>query len=226
MKFAIISFPGTSCDHDVYFAIKDELGEEAEIVGLDAKLDGYDGIILPGGVSYGNYVRPGAIAALTPIMDEVKKAAEEGKPILGINNGFQILLEAGLLEGAMRRNKGLTFICKPVQLTVENNQTMFTSEYGEKEEITIPVAHGDGNYYCDEKTLAKLKENNQIVFAYKDQLDGSVENIAGIINEKGNVLGMMPLPERAVSELLGSTDGLKLFQSIVKQWRETHVTQL
>jgi phosphoribosylformylglycinamidine synthase len=209
----------------MYHAVKDELGEEAEFVWHDADdLSGYDGILLPGGFSYGDYLRSGAIARFSKVMEKVMEAAEEGKPILGVCNGFQILLESGLLPGAMRKNDQLKFICKTVELIVENNQTMFTNAYQKGETILIPIAHGEGNYYCDEKTLETLKQNDQIVFTYKDNPNGSVADIAGIINEKGNVLGMMPHPERAVSKLLGSSDGLKLFQSIVKQWRESYVT--
>ncbi|MBA2876836.1 phosphoribosylformylglycinamidine synthase subunit PurQ [Thermaerobacillus caldiproteolyticus] len=225
MKFAVIVFPGSNCDVDMYHAIKDELGEEVEYVWHDADgLDEFDGILLPGGFSYGDYLRSGAIARFSSVMKAIQKAAEEGKPILGVCNGFQILLEAGLLPGAMRRNNSLKFICRPVSLRVENNETMFTSVYKQGEIITIPIAHGEGNYYCDEATLHQLIENRQIVFRYHgDNPNGSLDNIAGIINEKGNVLGMMPHPERAVDQLLGSADGLKMFQSIVKYWRETHV---
>jgi phosphoribosylformylglycinamidine synthase subunit PurQ / glutaminase len=225
VKFAVIVFPGSNCDVDMYHAIKDELGEEVEYVWHDAEnLDEFDGILLPGGFSYGDYLRSGAIARFSNVMKAIMKAAEEGKPILGVCNGFQILLEAGLLPGAMRRNNSLKFICRPVELRVENNETMFTSAYEKDEVITIPIAHGEGNYYCDEETLKKLIENRQIVFRYHNENpNGSLEDIAGIINEKGNVLGMMPHPERAVDELLGSADGLKLFQSIVKYWREVHV---
>ena len=209
----------------MYHAIKDELGEEAEYVRhTEGSLDEYDGILLPGGFSYGDYLRSGAIARFSNIMGEVIKAAEAGKPILGVCNGFQILLEAGLLPGAMRRNRDLAFICRPVRLKVENAETMFTNAYGEGESILIPIAHGEGNYYCDTETLAALKANGRIVFTYKDENpNGSLESIAGIINEKGNVLGMMPHPERAVDPLLGSADGLKMFQSIVRNWRESHV---
>lgn len=225
MKFAVIVFPGSNCDADMYHAVKDELGEEAEFVWHDADdLSGYDGILLPGGFSYGDYLRSGAIARFTKVMEKVVEAAEEGKPILGVCNGFQILLESGLLPGAMRKNDQLKFICKTVELTVENNETMFTNGYELGETIRIPIAHGEGNYYCDDKTLETLKRNKQIVFTYQNNPNGSVADIAGIINEKGNVLGMMPHPERAVSELLGSSDGLKLFQSIVKQWRESYAT--
>lgn len=226
MKFAVIVFPGSNCDVDMYHAIKDELGEEVEYVWHDTEnLDQYDGILLPGGFSYGDYLRTGAIARFSKVMQEVVKAANAGKPVLGVCNGFQILLESGLLPGAMRRNESLKFICRPTQLKVVNNETMFSSAYGDGERIQIPIAHGEGNYYCDEETLEKLKANNQIVFTYENNPNGSLENIAGIINEQGNVLGMMPHPERAVDELLGGADGLKLFQSIVKQWREANVVK-
>jgi len=210
----------------MYHAIKDELGEDVEYVWHDAtSLDGFDAILLPGGFSYGDYLRTGAIARFSNVMQEVVKAAEAGKPILGVCNGFQILLEAGLLPGAMRRNESLKFICKNVELRVENNETMFSGSYKQGETIQIPVAHGEGNYYCDEETLARLKVNKQIVFTYTNNPNGSLEDIAGIMNEQGNVLGMMPHPERAVDELLGGADGVKLFQSIVKQWRDSHVVK-
>jgi phosphoribosylformylglycinamidine synthase len=226
MKFAVLVFPGSNCDLDMYHAIKDELGEEAEYVWHDTKdLSGYDGILLPGGFSYGDYLRCGAIAQFSNVMSEVKKAANAGKPVLGICNGFQILTEAGLLPGALLRNKNLKFMCRTSELTVVNNNTMFTNGYAKNQVIKVPIAHGEGNYTCDEETLASLKANNQIVFTYtQDNPNGSVENIAGIINERGNVLGMMPHPERAVHELIGGTDGLALFKSIVKQWRESHVS--
>ncbi|WP_341357271.1 phosphoribosylformylglycinamidine synthase subunit PurQ [Rossellomorea sp. y25] len=225
MKFAVIVFPGSNCDIDMYHAIKDEIGEEVEYVWHDAdNLENYDAILLPGGFSYGDYLRSGAIARFSNVMKEVVKAAEQGKPVLGVCNGFQILLETGLLPGAMRRNDSLKFICKTFPLTVENNETMFTNGYEKNEVIQIPIAHGEGNYFCDEDTMNTLKENNQIVFTYSDENpNGSVENIAGITNEAGNVLGMMPHPERAMDTLLGSEDGKKLFQSIVKHWREKHV---
>ncbi|MCC3358842.1 phosphoribosylformylglycinamidine synthase subunit PurQ [Bacillus sp. REN16] len=225
MKFAVIVFPGSNCDVDMYHAIKDALGEEVEYVGHhETNLDEFDGILLPGGFSYGDYLRTGALARFSNVMDEVIKAAEAGKPILGVCNGFQILLEAGLLPGAMRRNENLKFMCRPVELRVENNASMFTSEYEEGEVITVPIAHGEGNYYCDEQTLAGLRTNNQIAFTYHGtNPNGSIADIAGITNERGNVLGMMPHPERAVEDLLGSADGIKLFQSIVKNWRLANV---
>lgn len=225
MKFAVIVFPGSNCDLDMYHAIKDELGEEVEYVWHDSNdLSKYDGILVPGGFSYGDYLRCGAIAQTSAIMDEVRKAAEAGKPVLGICNGFQILTEAGLLPGVLLRNKNLKFMCHTVGLKVENADTIFTNQYTEGQEIRVPIAHGEGNYYCDDETYEKMKANNQIVFTYEGDFNGSRNNIAGIINERGNVLGMMPHPERAVSDLIGGIDGLNLFKSIVKQWRESHVT--
>ncbi|KEK21973.1 phosphoribosylformylglycinamidine synthase subunit PurQ [Bacillus gaemokensis] len=224
MKFAVIVFPGSNCDVDMFHAIKDELGEEVDYVWHDAEnLDEYDAILLPGGFSYGDYLRCGAISRFANAMKAVQKAAEQGKPILGVCNGFQILVESGLLPGALMRNKNLKFMCRTVQLRVENNETMFTSQYEKGAVINIPIAHGEGNYYCDEVTLKELEEKNQIAFRYVENPNGSVSDIAGIVNEKGNVLGMMPHPERAVSELLGGAEGLKVFQSILKHWRETYV---
>ncbi|WP_215112613.1 MULTISPECIES: phosphoribosylformylglycinamidine synthase subunit PurQ [unclassified Exiguobacterium] len=224
MKFAVIVFPGSNCDLDMYHAVKDVLGEEAEYVfHTETSLEGFDGVLLPGGFSYGDYLRCGSIAQFSPIMAEVKRFAEEGRPVLGVCNGFQVLVEAGLLPGVLMRNRDLKFMCKTVDLVVENNETMFTSEYAAQETIRVPIAHGEGNYYCDDATLAALKANGQIVFTYKENPNGSVENIAGITNEAGNVLGMMPHPERAVEALLGGEDGKRLFTSIVK-WGARHVT--
>lgn len=225
MKFAVLVFPGSNCDIDMYHAIKDELGEEVEYVWhSETDLSAYDGILVPGGFSYGDYLRCGAMANQSNIMAEVKKAADAGKPVLGVCNGFQILTEAGLLPGALLRNKNLKFMCRTVQLKVENNNTLFTNQYDQGQIIDIPIAHGEGNYYCDEETLQKLKDNRQIVFTYSgENPNGSLEEIAGIVNERGNVLGMMPHPERAVDALVGGADGLAVFKSIVKQWRENHV---
>lgn len=225
MKFAVLVFPGSNCDIDMYHAIKDELGEEVEYVWHTATdLSGFDGVLVPGGFSYGDYLRCGAMANQSNIMTEVKKAADAGKPVLGVCNGFQILTEAGLLPGALLRNKNLKFMGRTVQLKVNNNNTLFTNQYEPGQIINIPIAHGEGNYYCDEETLQKLKNNNQIVFTYSgENPNGSLEDIAGIINERGNVLGMMPHPERAVDALVGGADGLAVFKSIVKQWRENHV---
>lgn len=225
MKTAVIVFPGSNCDSDMYYAIRDGLGQEVDYVWhQESSLDGYDAIMIPGGFSYGDYLRSGAIARFSTIMPAVIEAAEVGKPILGVCNGFQILLEAGLLPGAMLRNKELKFICRHVDLQVMNNSTLFSSLYDQGETISIPIAHGEGNYYCDEATLASLEADNRIIFKYKNNPNGSAADIAGIINEKGNVLGMMPHPERATEALTGSVHGLRLFQSILKHWRESHAT--
>ena len=218
MKFAVIVFPGSNCDADMLWAIRDIMGVEAEYVRYDeTSLQGYDGVLLPGGFSYGDYLRCGAIARFSAIMNEVVRFAEEGKPVFGTCNGFQILTEAGLLPGVLRKNYSLRFICKTVPLKV-NNQTAFTSEYETDEIIQLPVAHGEGNYFCDEQTLQELKANNQIVFTYAENINGSVANIAGITNKAGNVLGMMPHPERAMEALLGSEDGKRFFASMLKNF--------
>lgn len=225
MKFAVIQFPGSNCDLDMLHAIRDQLGEEAEYVWhAEKSLAGYDACLLPGGFSYGDYLRTGAIAKFANIMPEVLRFAAEGKPVLGVCNGFQILTETGLLPGALIRNQHLHFVCKTVALEVQNNQTLFTNQYADGALIRVPVAHGEGNYYCDDETLADLKQNNQIVFRYAaENPNGSRADIAGIINKRGNVLGMMPHPERAVEEIVGGSDGLKLFQSIVKAWKEDFI---
>lgn len=223
MKFAVIVFPGSNCDADMLWAVREIMGVDAEFVRHDeSSLEGFDGVLLPGGFSYGDYLRCGAIARFSTIMEEVVRFAEEGKPVFGTCNGFQILTEAGLLPGVLRRNESLHFICKTVPLKV-NPKTAFTSEYEADEIISLPVAHGEGNYFCDEETLEDLKENNQIVFTYNDNINGSVENIAGITNKAGNVLGMMPHPERAVEDLLGSEDGKRFFASILKNFGKVTV---
>ncbi|OWR26683.1 phosphoribosylformylglycinamidine synthase I [Saccharibacillus sp. O23] len=223
MKFAVLVFPGSNCDIDCYKAVENVLGEPVDYVWHTATdLSAYDCIIVPGGFSYGDYLRCGAISRFAPVMNEVAKAAEEGKFVLGICNGFQILTEAGLLPGALRRNMSMKFACRDTVLKVENNATPFTRDYEAGEEIVIPIAHGEGNYYCDEETLEELRANNQIAFRYKSNPNGSVDDIAGITNKAGNVLGMMPHPERAVNEILGTVDGQKMFTSIIKAWREQH----
>lgn len=223
MKFAVLVFPGSNCDVDCYKAVQETIGQPVEYVWhTETDLSAYDCIIVPGGFSYGDYLRSGAIARFAPVMGALAEAAEQGKYVLGICNGFQILLEAGLLPGAMLRNQSLKFVCKPSKLRVENNRTPFTIEYEQGELVNIPIAHGEGNYYCDEKTLAELKANNQIVFTYETNPNGSVSDIAGICNKQGNVLGMMPHPERAVHPLLGSEDGRRMFTSILSTWREKH----
>lgn len=227
MKFAVIQFPGASCDLDLYHAVTDVLGEQAEYVHhQETDLSAYDAILLPGGASYGDAVRAGALARTAPVMEGIIGAAKDGKPVLGVGNGFQVLTEAGLLPGAFLKNRDQKFVCRTVKVQVVNNRTPFTSEYTEGEELNIPIAHGEGNFYCDEETYGKLKENKQIVFVYSDgNPNGSVGDIAGLISEKGNVLGMMPHPERAAESILGSEDGLNVFKSIVKEWRESHANQ-
>ncbi|WP_163653749.1 phosphoribosylformylglycinamidine synthase subunit PurQ [Listeria sp. PSOL-1] len=222
MKFAVIQFPGSNCDLDMLRAVSHVLDTEAELVWHhEDSLAGFDAVLLPGGFSYGDYLRTGAIAKFANIMPEVMRFAEEGKPVLGVCNGFQILTECGLLPGALMRNDQLRFICKTITLEVVNQKTMFTSLYHEDEKIKIPIAHGEGHYFCDEKTRLRLQKNKQIVFRYTENPNGSVNHIAGITNERGNVLGMMPHPERAVEKVIGGTDGLKLFKSIVKNWKES-----
>ncbi|MBP2000885.1 phosphoribosylformylglycinamidine synthase [Paenibacillus shirakamiensis] len=222
MRFAVLVFPGSNCDIDCYKAVE-EMGEQVDYVWHTATdLSAYDCILVPGGFSYGDYLRCGAISRFAPVMAEVAKAAEQGKYILGICNGFQILTEAGLLPGTLLRNVSLKFLCHDTVLRVENNENPFTKEYALGEEIVIPIAHGEGNYYCDEATLASLKANNQIVFSYGSNPNGSLSDIAGISNEQGNVVGMMPHPERAVNSLMGSTDGKKMFTSILNTWRDRH----
>ncbi|RKQ34611.1 phosphoribosylformylglycinamidine synthase subunit PurQ [Oceanobacillus halophilus] len=225
MKFAVIVFPGSNCDRDMYHAVKEVMGEEAELVWYEnSNLENYDAILLPGGFSYGDYLRGGAVAATSDVMKQVREHAQKGKPVLGVCNGFQVLTESGLLPGALMRNKNLSFMCHQEYLVVENNETLFTTDYEKEELVRFPIAHGEGNYFCDEETLKKLKENNQIVFTYENNPNGSVADIAGIINKEGNVLGMMPHPERAVEAIMGSYDGVKLFKAMIKNWRQTYVT--
>ena len=221
-KFGVVVFPGSNGDQDLLLAIQDVIGEEAEYVSHRATdLSEYDVILLPGGFSYGDYLRCGAIAKSNPVMEAVKQFASEGKPVFGTCNGFQILTETGLLPGVLLNNTSLKFICAMQPLKVKNKQTMFTNEYEQDEIITLPIAHGEGNYYCDNATLKELKENNQIIFTYeKTNPNGSVEDIAGITNKEGNIIGLMPHPERAMEDLLGSSDGKKLFQSIVNHLRK------
>ena len=217
MKFAVIQFPGSNCDIDLYEALHTVCGADVEYVpSKESSLDGFDAVMLPGGFSYGDYLRAGAIARFTNIMPAIVKMANEGKPVFGTCIGFQILTEAGLLPGALKRNDSLKFVCKTVELEVVNNDTIFTSEYQRGEKINLPIAHADGSFYADEATLKELEDNHQVVFRYsKENPNGSLHDIAGITNKRGNVLGMMPHPERAVEALLGNTDGLRLFKSIL-----------
>lgn len=224
MNFAVLVFPGSNCDIDCFKAVEDTIDQPVEYVWqTETDLSQYDCIIIPGGFSYGDYLRSGAIARFAPVMNALMEAAEKGKYIIGICNGFQILLESGLLPGAMRRNATLKFRCNQASLRVENNVTPFTSDYKQGEIVQIPIAHGEGNYFCDEATLKQLKENKQIVFRYDgENPNGSVDDIAGICNVQGNIVGMMPHPERAVHQLLGSEDGKRMFTSVLRTWREQH----
>ncbi len=221
MKIAVVVFPGSNCDVDLYEALHSVCHADVEYVSHQQKsLAGFDAVMLPGGFSYGDYLRAGAIARFTNIMPAIIKMANEGKPVFGTCNGFQILTEAGLLPGGLKRNDNQRFVCKTVPLEVVNSQTLFTSNYQDHERIALPIAHADGSYYADEKTLDELEANNQVVFRYAtENPNGSLHNIAGITNKQGNVLGMMPHPERAVETILGSTDGLRLFESLLENGR-------
>ena len=225
MNFGVVVFPGSNCDHDCVHVLRDVLGQTVhEIWHKDTALDGLDAVILPGGFSYGDYLRTGAIARFSPVMGAVKQFADEGGMVLGICNGFQILLEAGLLPGAMIRNQTLTFICKDVHVRVENAGTPFTGRCESGQVLKLPIAHADGNYYTDPVTLAALQANAQIVFRYctpdgkitpEANPNGSLDNIAGIQNAEGNVLGLMPHPERCAEEVLGNDDGRLIFLSML-----------
>jgi len=232
MKFGVVVFPGSNCDADCFWAVKDIIGEKAEFVWHESKdIMKYDAIIIPGGFSYGDYLRAGAIARFSKVMENINKFAEnKNKIVIGICNGFQILLEAGLLPGAMLMNKNLKFICRYVNIAADNVKTPFTNRLIKGQVLRIPIAHNEGNYFCDDKTLNSLVKNDRIVFRYCDEKgninenanpNGAVYNIAGIINSKGNVLGMMPHPERAMIDELGSKDGRLIFESIVDFIRKT-----
>ena len=216
MSAAVIVFPGSNCDRDCKVAVERSTGERVEMVWhQDTELpQGLDLIVLPGGFSYGDYLRCGAMAAQAPIMQAVKKAADDGVAVLGICNGFQVLCEAGMLPGALLKNAGLKYVCKPISLTVANGQTRFTSGYQGQREVVMTQGNGDGNYFADAETLARLEGEGQVVFRYVDNPNGSVGDIAGLQNARGNVLGMMPHPDRAFEAELGSADGATLFQSI------------
>ena len=225
MKFGVVSFPGSNCDYDAVMAVVEALHEDAVMLWhKEHDLQGADVIILPGGFSYGDYLRAGAIARFSPIMREVVAHAERGAPVLAICNGFQVACEAHMLPGALLRNDTLKFASEPVRLRVENADTMFTSGYAKGDILTMPIAHGEGRFTADDDTIARLEGEGQVVFRYVDARgeptaeanpNGSMANIAGIVNARGNVLGMMPHPERACDALLGSTDGLPLFQSML-----------
>ena len=224
MKFGVVVFPGSNCDHDTYHVISKVIGQPVDFIWhKEEQIDHFDAIILPGGFSYGDYLRTGAIARFSPVMRSITGFARDGGLILGICNGFQILCEAGLLPGALMRNQNLRFICRHVNIRVECTDTPFTSSCEQGQVLSTPIAHGDGNYFCDSETLAELKREDRIIFRYCDESgtvtreanpNGSLDNIAGICNKERNVLGMMPHPERASESVLGSNDGRLIFSSL------------
>ncbi len=225
--FGVLVFPGSNCDHDAYHAIAHIMKAETQFIWhKETDLSGVDFLVVPGGFSYGDYLRSGAIARFSPIMQEVKQFALQGKPVLGICNGFQILLEAGLLPGAMLHNEQLRYVCKQVHLRCETSDTLFTGNLNKEQVLQVPVAHGEGNYFTDPDSLKALQDNDQIVFRYCNRegeteeanFNGSVDNIAGICNKQRNVLGMMPHPERAMEQQLGSDDGKLIFESILNEF--------
>ncbi len=242
MRFGIVVFPGSNCDRDCQYAVEKLIADphtnfagntnSSQVVMIwhkEEKLPDVDVLVLPGGFSYGDYLRTGAIARISPVMKAVIPFAKEGGFVLGICNGFQILTEAGLLPGVLLRNRSLKFICKSIAVRVENNSTKFTSLYGDGEVLSFPIAHAEGNYYIEKHALARLKDNGQVVFRYCNQEgsisneanpNGSIENIAGVCNEEGNVLGMMPHPERVSDPRLGCVDGIRLFQALIQTPRE------
>lgn len=225
MRFGVVQFPGSNCDQDAYYAVRDVLRQPVEYVWhQDTDLSGFDCVILPGGFSYGDYLRTGAVARFSPVMSAVQDFASDGGIVIGICNGFQILCEAGMLPGALIPNAGLRFICRYVNLRVENQATRFTRLCSNGQVLRIPIAHHGGNYYCDPGTLADLERNSRVLLRYCDgdggvtdaaNPNGSINNIAGVVNERGNVAGMMPHPERAVEELLGSEDGAFILRSML-----------
>ena len=224
MKFGVIVFPGSNCDHDAYHVISKHVGQPVDFIWhRDTDLSSYDAVILPGGFSYGDYLRAGALARFSPVMNSVKKFAESRRFVLGICNGFQILCEAGLLPGALIRNRDLHFICEHIYVRVETSDSPFTNELKRGTVLRIPIAHAEGNYICDDQTLAELQQEDRIVFRYCESdgtltdaanPNGSRDNIAGICNRQRNVLGLMPHPERACEDLLGSSDGSEIFRSL------------
>lgn len=218
MKPAVIVFPGSNCDRDVAVALEDVTGVKPAMVwhGDSDLPQGTDFIALPGGFSYGDYLRCGAIAARSPVLRAVVEAAGRGVPVIGICNGFQILTETGLLPGALMRNAGLDFVCRNVALTVDNSQSIFTNRYDSGETITVPVAHHDGNYFADAETLDRLEGEGRVAFRYAEDVNGSARSIAGLLNQAGNVLGMMPHPERRIEAAHGGTDGRRLFEGLLE----------
>jgi phosphoribosylformylglycinamidine synthase subunit PurQ / glutaminase len=223
MHFGVVVFPGSNCDHDAWYALSHSLGHSAEFIWHDsASLGPVDAVILPGGFSYGDYLRCGAIAKFSPVMAAVKSFAAEGGLVLGICNGFQVLVESGLLPGALLRNRELKFVCRPVTVRVETANTPFTSAAQRGQTLTLPVAHGEGCYYADAPLLAALKAEDRVVLRYVDNPNGSLDDIAGICNERRNVMGLMPHPERAADALLGSADGRVILESVVYSLSAAH----
>lgn len=217
MRFGVIVFPGSNCDHDALYAVRNDIGQQAEFIWHDStSLGDVDAVILPGGFAYGDYLRCGAIAKFSPVMQAVKKFAASGGLVLGVCNGFQILVESGLLPGALLRNSGLRFICRDVHLRVETTHSPFTGVCEKGEILRVPIAHGEGCYYADDRTLDQLEAEDRIAFRYLDNPNGSLRDIAGILSRERNVLGMMPHPERAAEPLMGSSDGLAVFQSMLR----------
>jgi len=216
-KVGVVVFPGSNCDHDAYHVFKEIIKADTKFLWhKEGSIGDRNIVILPGGFSYGDYLRCGAISRFSNIMKDVVRFANNGGIVIGICNGFQILCESGLLPGTLLRNNNLKFVCKTVSLKVENNKSIFTSNYGIKEDIEIPIAHGEGNYFCDEDTLTELISNNRILFRYNENPNGSIYDIAGIQNEKRNILGMMPHPERVSDSTLGNTDGLRLLKGVAE----------
>jgi phosphoribosylformylglycinamidine synthase subunit PurQ / glutaminase len=216
MKFGVIVFPGSNCDHDAFYAVGTNLGQPVEFIWHDSStLGAVDAVILPGGFAYGDYLRCGAIAKFSPVMKAVRRFAKDGGLVLGVCNGFQILVEAGLLPGALIRNRGLKFICREVRLRVETTDSPFTSAGRKGQTLRMPIAHGEGCYFADERTLDELEAEDRIAFRYDGNPNGSLRDIAGILSRERNVMGMMPHPERATEPLMGSSDGLTVFQSML-----------
>jgi phosphoribosylformylglycinamidine synthase I len=216
VKFGVVVFPGSNCDHDAWYAVSRNLGHEADYIWHDStQLGGVDAVILPGGFSYGDYLRCGAIAKFSPVMSAVKKFAAEGGLVLGVCNGFQILVESGLLPGALLRNTSLKFVCREVGLTIETTNSPFTNSGHKGQVLRVPIAHGEGCYFADDRTLDQLEAEDRVLFRYTECPNGSVRNIAGVLNEGRNVAGLMPHPERACDPLMGSTDGRVVLESMV-----------
>jgi len=216
MKFGVVIFPGSNCDHDCYYAIKTVTGKPVEFIWhQDTSVKGFDAVILPGGFAYGDYLRTGALAKFSPVMQAVRDFADRGGLVIGICNGFQILTEAGMLPGALMRNSNMKYICKFLQIRTETTDTPFTNQLKKGQILNVPIGHGEGNYFADEDTLKELEGNGQVAFRYFENPNGSIHDIAGIVNNKRNVLGMMPHPDRSSEQILGSTDGKLIFESMV-----------